>query len=270
MIFYFSGTGNTKWAANELAQQTGDRLLFIPDELKGDCCYTLEPNERIGFCFPVHGWQPPAIVKSFVKRLEIKSCGPEHFCFALCTCGDNTGDAMKILDRLLRPKGLQLQSAYSLIMPETYVCLPFMHTDTREREDRKIAQATLNLAIITEEIKERRKGNFRVGKGPAPLLYSYIIGEFFNRWMITDKPFKVSLEKCSGCGRCAHVCPTQNISLDSHKHPMYKHRLCTCCLACYHHCPLHAINYGPLTKKRGQYFFNDRMSSISKSKCLKP
>ncbi|MCI7256823.1 MAG: ferredoxin, partial [Prevotella sp.] len=28
-----------------------------------------------------------------------------------------------------------------------------------------------------------------------------------------------------------------------------------CCLSCYHHCPHHAINYGNITKKRGQYFF---------------
>lgn len=258
MIFYFSGTGNTKWAANELAQQTGERLLFIPQELRGGCHYVLEPNERIGFCFPVHGWQPPAIVRSFVKRLQFKSSGKKHFCFALCTCGDETGDAMGIFGRLLQAKGLQLDSAYSLIMPETYVCLPFMHTDTQARERQKIAQAQKELAIIAQEIKENSKNHFRLTKGPAPLLYSYVIGTLFNRWMITDKPFKVNQEKCVGCGRCSQVCPTQNIRLDSHKHPTYSHQSCTCCLACYHFCPQHAINYGPLTKKRGQYYFKER------------
>ena len=71
MIFYFSGTGNTRWAAQQLAEATHERLLFIADELKGGCDYTLEEDERIGFCFPVHGWQPPHIVREFVSRLTI-------------------------------------------------------------------------------------------------------------------------------------------------------------------------------------------------------
>ena len=31
MIFYFSGTGNTLWAAQQLAEATGEELLYIPD-----------------------------------------------------------------------------------------------------------------------------------------------------------------------------------------------------------------------------------------------
>ena len=33
MIFYFSGTGNTRWAAQILADATGEELRYIPDEL---------------------------------------------------------------------------------------------------------------------------------------------------------------------------------------------------------------------------------------------
>ena len=79
MIFYFSGTGNTRWAAQQLADATGERLLFIPEELKGKCEYTLAPDERIGFCFPVHGWQPPAIVRRFIRKLTVSPC-QGHFC----------------------------------------------------------------------------------------------------------------------------------------------------------------------------------------------
>ena len=33
MIFYFSGTGNTKWVAQQLADATGDKLYNIADEM---------------------------------------------------------------------------------------------------------------------------------------------------------------------------------------------------------------------------------------------
>ena len=42
MIFYFSGTGNTKWAAEQIALSTHDSLYYIPTELKGSCDYTLK------------------------------------------------------------------------------------------------------------------------------------------------------------------------------------------------------------------------------------
>ena len=88
MIFYFSGTGNTRWAAKELAQATGEQLFFIPEEMKGSCEYTLKEGERIGFVFPTHGWQPPRIVRNFIKRLKIRSA-QGHYCYAL------TGDTQQ-------------------------------------------------------------------------------------------------------------------------------------------------------------------------------
>ncbi|MDF0567048.1 hypothetical protein P0M15_26855, partial [Bacteroides xylanisolvens] len=34
MIFYFSGTGNSKWIANQLSKEQKEELFFIPDALK--------------------------------------------------------------------------------------------------------------------------------------------------------------------------------------------------------------------------------------------
>ena len=54
MIFYFSGTGNTKWAAKHVAARLNEELKFIPDELSTDMTYTVNPGESIGFIIPVH------------------------------------------------------------------------------------------------------------------------------------------------------------------------------------------------------------------------
>lgn len=257
MIFYFSGTGNTRWAAEYIARATGEKLLFIPDEAKGECRYTLSEGERIGFCFPVHGWQPPEIVRHFIRRMSITD-KKGHYCFALCTCGDNIGKAITILNKDLKAQGLSAESCFSIIMPETYVCLPFMYTDTREREREKIGQAKEKLLEIAKTVKERERGVVRITEGATPRLYSYVIGEYFNRFMITDKPFYVDTGKCIECGICVTSCPTGNITGGKGAHPQWKHDgSCTCCLACYHHCPMHAINYGKRTRTRGQYYFKE-------------
>ena len=44
MIFYFSGTGNSKWVAEELAAKLNDNIIFIPKAKKE---YKLSENEKI-------------------------------------------------------------------------------------------------------------------------------------------------------------------------------------------------------------------------------
>lgn len=254
MIFYFSGTGNTRWAAEKIAQATGERLILIADEINGSCSYTLSEGERLGFCFPIHGWQPPHIVRDFIRKATVANYHGSYT-FALCTCGDTVGDAMGIFRKDLEEKGWTLHSSFSLVMPESYVCLPFMYTDTEEREKQKISTAANELVDICEDVLNRNVGIERLLKGATPWIYSYVIGNYFNKHMITDKPFTVDSNICIACGKCVKACPTGNISLKDNK-PTWSHDgSCTCCLACYHHCPLHAINYKKITKKRGQYYF---------------
>lgn len=256
MIFYFSGTGNTRWAAEELAKKTGEQLLFIPDELRGDCTYELQEGERLGFCFPVHGWQPPHIVRDFIRKasFDVKD---DTFIFALATCGDNIGRTMELLNQDLGEKGLETSSVYSLIMPETYVCLPFMYTDTPEKEREKIMRAKGDIYVIGEEIINRREGITRTTRGAIPWTYTHVIGAYFNAQMITDKKFTVDADACIHCGQCQKACPTGNVKLKGGL-PTWQHDYCICCMACYHHCPKHAINYGSITRKRGQYFFGHK------------
>ena len=93
MIFYFSGTGNTRWVARQIADAIGEELLYIPDLIKERRYeFQVREDERIGFCFPTHGWQPPRIVRDFIGKLVLSGY-EDAFRWALTTCGDNMGCA---------------------------------------------------------------------------------------------------------------------------------------------------------------------------------
>ena len=255
MIFYFSGTGNTQWVAKQIAEGIDERLLYIPDCIRwGEYEFMLEEGETIGFCFPTHGWQPPRLVREFIRKLKLGHA--PHFCWALTTCGDNMGEAMTILNKDLKKIGLKATTQFTVIMPESYVCLPFMKTDPIEKEQRKIAAAREQLPHIINTIREHETSVVELVKGATPHFYSYVIGNYFNAKMVNDKKFTVDADVCIKCGKCQKVCPVDNIQGTP---PEWLHNgRCTSCLACYHYCPVHAINCGERTRKRDQYYFNKR------------
>ena len=48
MIFYFSGTGNSKWIANQLSKEQKEELVFIPDALNnGTFEFCLREDEKM-------------------------------------------------------------------------------------------------------------------------------------------------------------------------------------------------------------------------------
>ncbi len=254
MIFYFSGTGNTRWAARQLSEATHEPLVFIPDHMQGPTAYELAEGERIGFCFPVHGWRPPRLVRQFVSQLRLQAKG--HYVYALCTAGDNIGETIEILEADLLRTGMHLDAAYSLIMPESYVGLPFMDVDTAKKENDKKQTADLRLKAFLPTVLNREKGVRNLDKGHWPRINSRLIGGFFDRWLISDKPFHVDTARCIGCARCAEVCPVGDIKCAKGSAPEWQHNgHCLTCFACYHHCPRHAIEYGKRTLHKGQYYF---------------
>ena len=254
MIFYFSGTGNTAWAAETTAQALNDKLVFIPDYLDNNFLIKPAPHEAVGFCFPVHGWRPPVVVRQFIQRLVVET--PPEYVYAICTAGDTIGETIAYLRQDLQQVNLHLDAAFTLIMPESYVGLPFMDVDKIEKERSKKQQAIYELNQYIGVIEKRQNNTASLHKGRWPRVNSHLIGSFFAKYLITDKPFHVNHTRCVKCGICKDVCPTHDINGGLGYEPAWKHNnSCTVCFSCYHHCPHHAIEYGNRTRKKGQYFF---------------
>ena len=257
MIFYFSGVGNSRWVAEQIAKALGDQLVYIPEADIASTTYELGEGERLGFIFPTYGWGVPTFIEAFIRHLNIKNVG---YLYMVTTCGDDTGQTYEIFCHDVRQRGWTCASAWAVQMPESYICLPGFDVDRPEKEQRKLQLAHDSVESIIASLRAYETGIADTIPGPLKWAKSHIIRPFFNRFLISPRPFKTT-DACIGCGRCEQACPYHNIKMSSSLPAGEERRKvrpewgsdCVLCLRCYHTCPVHALHWGPMTKNKGQY-----------------
>lgn len=251
MILYFSGTGNTRYVAESLANLLDEQALFIPETLASSVRFS---GRHLIFCFPVYSWGVPPLVLDYIRDLSdgfVKAVADSGAAVSMvCTCGDEVAETPEMFVRVMSARGLEVKGLWSVTMPNDYVLLPGFDVDPRDVEDRKLDSSAGRIKEIAVMLQH---GEYRSDftRGSKPHLKSRLIYPLFRRWGINPRRWHVSQE-CVGCGRCVKACPMHNVKLVTGK-PQWG-RDCVSCTACYHHCPTHAISYGRFTDGKGQYF----------------
>lgn len=247
MIYYYSATGNTHYAANFLGEVLNETAVNILETVAFD--KTEHEQETLGIMFPIYCWGIPPVVKAFIESLENK-ISPDTYIWSICTCGDEAGTAMRTLDKMFERKcNRKFNLLASLQMPNTYVLLPGFDVDAPEVEKRKLDEAPGRLLQLCALIKSRKNGIYDVVQGSFPFLRSMLF-PVFEKWGINTGWWRVSQE-CISCGKCAGICPARNITMID-GYPSWG-RNCFSCCACFHICPKKAIAYGKITKNKSQY-----------------
>lgn len=250
MIFYFSGTGNSRLAAHMLAGLLGETAMEMTEAGKMLPPAGGETGQGIGLVFPVYAWGLPAAVGKFLNSAAFR---PKEgtYVYMVATCGDDAGYTDRLLARILKEKGSGLAAAFTVEMPNTYVALPGFDVDAPDVARRKLEALPARIERIAQSVERRERGVCEVTRGAMPWLKTYAVRPLFNRFLTNDRHFR-SNRRCTQCGACARACPLGNIRANPHGRPEWLHG-CTMCLACYHACPTHAVAYGPFTRGKGQY-----------------
>lgn len=252
MIFYFSGTGNSKHVALCLAHATGEKCFSMTECMnQEEFIFSLNKNERIGFVTPVYFWGLPNLVVRFMRKLKFADlCS--NFIYHVVTFGTTTGQAHYMMQELLKNQGLWLDAKYNVKMVDVWT--PIFNVSDREKCLRKTAKAEKQIAQVAERVVARKVGNFDYLRFPHWLAHWYYLTYEKQR---NTKNFCVIKDKCVGCKMCARQCPEHAI-VCYEGYPVWIKEKCTLCLKCLHHCPQFAIQYGKHTLKHGQFVYPEK------------
>jgi NAD-dependent dihydropyrimidine dehydrogenase PreA subunit/flavodoxin len=232
---YFSGTGNSKFAAECFCKNydKDSKALSIEDQ---DAISEIKRSDLLVFSYPVQYSTVPKILRDFITNNSELWMNKKVFIIA--TMGLFSGDGSGILGRLLHGFGAEVIGGLHLKMPDSIGDEKALKRPLEKNKELVRAAESK----IKESVRFLKEGNpTREGLGP---LYQ-MAGLFGQRLYFGHKTkeysskLKINADKCVGCGLCVKLCPMNNITVASGK--AVSGNQCTMCYRCINKCPKQAI-----------------------------
>lgn len=244
MIVYFTGTGNSRCCAEQLAEQLGEECRDVFSLLRHGIAGEFVSTRPWVFVAPTYSWRLPRVFSDLIRSSSFSGSKAAYF---VMTCGSDIGNARRYNRALCREKGFHDKGTLPVVMPENYVAMFPVPEAEEARTILAAARPVLEKAAACIR-EERDFPPLRVGA--ADRLKSGIVNTLFYRFCVKATPF-ITTDRCVSCGKCEKVCPLGNIRMEEGR-PRWGNR-CTHCMACICLCPAQAIEYGRASRGKPRY-----------------
>ena len=244
MVLYFTGTGNSRYAAERIASIINDDCINLFERIKDKNYSEIKSDRDFVIVSPTYGWQIPHILRDWLKQSKLSGSKNIYF---IMTCGGEIGNASKYLSSLCKEINMNYMGCAEIVMPENYIALfdapekaeALRIIENSEPDIEKSAQIILSGNPIPEK-----------SIGAVDKIKSGIVNAVYYPLLIHSKKFTVS-DNCISCGKCVKACAMNNIKLINSK-PIWTDN-CTHCMACICSCPKSAIEYGKASMGKPRY-----------------
>ena len=242
---YFSGTGNTRYAAQALGEMLHLEVSDIKELVKQHKRIKFYSQSPYIICAPIYAWRYPPLVESFLENSDFWGSNEMYF---VATCASSTGNAAKYLKKICEKKGMVFKGFAGVPMPENYTVM--FTSPGKEEQDGIFRLANTQLTHIANTvIRGEILTNALENKLTKPL--TAVVNPWFYGAFVSSRKFRTT-DRCVGCGACVDACPYESIHLFKGR-PVWGSK-CTHCMACICGCPAEAIEYGVKTKGKPRYW----------------
>lgn len=243
---YFSGTGNTKYVAENFSKLLQADCHSIEERI--DFQELIINSDTIAICYPIYGSCVPYIMREFI--IEHKAYLNGKRLIILCIQNLFSGDGARVLTDLLNDINYDVIYAEHFNMPNN-ICNVFFYPLSSDAKVRKyLANADKKIVTICDYIN---KGIVRKRGFNALSRYLGFITQrlYFNKVEQKAKNNVRINSDCISCMLCVDICPMQNLkSVDNKIIPKGN---CTLCYRCVNKCPSKAITVFVHGKVKKQY-----------------
>ena len=243
MILYFTGTGNSKYAAELLAAGTGDELVSLNEIIKKGTQPEFRSEKPFVIVCPIYAWRLPRTIEDLLRRADFSGSRDVYF---VVTMGAQTGSCNKYCEKLVKQKGLNFKGFCGVAMPSNYIVAA---TPDENEVRAMLTAAKPALEALAQKIAAGESIE-KTDRTPCAALMSGFVNGMFNRFAVGSGKYVVS-EKCVSCGKCAEFCPTNNIVMKDKKPSFGKS--CISCFGCINRCPQDAIDIRGKSEGRRRY-----------------
>lgn len=244
MILYYTGTGNSEYAARRISAAINDDCINLFEKLRKNDFSEIHSEKPFVIVTPTYGWQIPHILRDWILNTVLS--GNKNIYFVM-TCGGEIGNSTKYVRKICQDKMMNFMGCAEIVMPENYIAM-FGVPEKKEAlsiidRAEPIIDKIANQILQNEYIENKPVGIF-------DKLKSSVVNAVYYPVFLHAKKFTVS-DACMSCGKCASLCVMNNIKLVNGK-PEWKDT-CTHCMACICGCPAEAIEYGSKSKGKPRY-----------------
>lgn len=244
-LFYFSGTGNTRYIARHICNRLNDKgfdaTAYSIEGLSSSKVHELIDNASIvGLGWPIYGSDIPINMQRFIKNMPIVEDKP---LLSLCTQYLFSGDGAVVMRDVLEGKGYVQKWAMQFNMPNNLAMKgsPLKVTDDYEQHAKKyIVPNKEKIEILTDRII---KGiNYIKGATIFHTILALSQRPFFRlgAHKMARKLFSVNSD-CSGCSLCSDMCPKNVIKIVDGKAKFVNTNDCVLCFRCVNFCSQDAV-----------------------------
>lgn len=248
MVLYFSATGNTEFIAKELAKRIDDECVNLLPRIKAQDFTPISSEKPFIICAPVYVCEIPRFMAKFLKKLPFSGSKDVYF---ILTSGGYCGPSGRFLKKIFKAKKMVCHGHAEFKMPRNYVASNAYPMLEKEQVEERITQSYQHLEQVSADILAGNKLSARHVFFFETLI-TLPLNPVWCKYKLKAKDFYAT-DKCMGCGKCAKLCPLNNIQIVDKK-PVWSDQ-CTHCMACIGNCPVKGIEYGNITQNKEPYNF---------------